>query len=356
MNTRFAAIFLTIAFLPLSAFAQHNRAEVRARQHDRRAAQHFQRWEYEEALSELQEAQRIAPSPSRLYNMARSEEALGNNNQAVRLYQEYLDSGDTQPSRQRLAQEAIARLQASNRRRRPTTSRFAMSFGLGVLTVDVPEAQYYITAHAPADSSPCPSWIHLDQSDSGATMSIDLSFDFDLTNMFNLETGPVQIVLFAEIIISPTFKTFLVWSLAAGARADFYIFRRLYLSIGLGLGVAGATGRIGEVGERTEGCSDIYLEAPDGHRYYIGSEVVVSDASFQFHGKLGIGYLFSPHVRLHLELGGQLVPELDDWTYRVTDNEDDSISVDLPSSGFDEHPPSVRLSGFLGRLVFTYLF
>jgi hypothetical protein len=187
-------------------------------------------------------------------------------------------------------------------------------------------------------------------------MSIDLSFDFDLTNIFNLSTGPVQIVLFAEVIISPSFETFLIWSLAAGARADFYLWRRLYLSVGLGLGVAGATGKVGEVGERTEGCSDIFLEAPDGHRYYIGSAVDVSDTSFQFHGKVGIGYLFSPHVRLQLELGGQVVPELDDWSYRVSDAENDDTSTELPASGFDEHPPSVRLSGFLGRLVFTYLF
>lgn len=77
---------------------------------DSRAREAFDRGDYREALDALRTAQDISPATARLYNMAQCHEGLGDNEQAIELYQQYMVAPEALEGRRRIARQRIERL------------------------------------------------------------------------------------------------------------------------------------------------------------------------------------------------------------------------------------------------------
>src|SRR5439155_17478374 len=76
--------------------AQQEPAQVTAKQHYERGRELFSRGLYEEALGELQEADRLQPSPVLAYNMALAYDKLGRCRAAIETFERFLrDSTET---------------------------------------------------------------------------------------------------------------------------------------------------------------------------------------------------------------------------------------------------------------------
>ena len=60
-----------------STRAQSSSAESEAMEHDRRAGELFESGELEQALHEMQAAQRLLPATARVYNIAVCQDQLG---------------------------------------------------------------------------------------------------------------------------------------------------------------------------------------------------------------------------------------------------------------------------------------
>jgi tetratricopeptide (TPR) repeat protein len=77
---------------------------------DARARDAFNEGDYQAALDALRVAQGVAPASPRLYNMAQCHEGLGQNDDALTLYRQYLEATDTAPGRRRLAEQRVESL------------------------------------------------------------------------------------------------------------------------------------------------------------------------------------------------------------------------------------------------------
>lgn len=84
--------------------------EEREESYDSSAREAFDRGDYRQALEALNAAQDVSPATARLYNMAQCHEGLGEDEQAIELYQQYLVARDALEGRRRIARQRIERL------------------------------------------------------------------------------------------------------------------------------------------------------------------------------------------------------------------------------------------------------
>lgn len=115
MSPRIAHVILivSIASAALNVFAEEAEEVVAARLHDRRAQELFDSGDFEGALREMEAAQSLLPSTSRLYNMAACNEELGNRQQAIELYRQFIASPDAPEGRRQRAERQLQQLEES---------------------------------------------------------------------------------------------------------------------------------------------------------------------------------------------------------------------------------------------------
>lgn len=93
--------------------AEESEALERARAYDERAQALFSEGDYTAALAEMAAAQALLPSSTRVYNMARCYDRMGNASQAIRLYREFIGASNTPTERRVRAADRIAALQST---------------------------------------------------------------------------------------------------------------------------------------------------------------------------------------------------------------------------------------------------
>jgi tetratricopeptide (TPR) repeat protein len=114
MTRRLLDLLLIVALVfwatPASAQERDVDREAAAQARDERATALFQTGDYAGALAEMQAAQEILPATPRVYNMAVCHERLGHQEEAIALYQRFIDLQDAQADRVRRAQERLGEL------------------------------------------------------------------------------------------------------------------------------------------------------------------------------------------------------------------------------------------------------
>lgn len=109
---------LGLFLLPASARSEEGTDIEEVMRHDQSAMEHFAAEEYGAAVGEFRAAQRLMPATNRLYNIALCEDRLGNLEQALELYRQYLGEPDALSDVRRTARDRIAAIQAELAARR----------------------------------------------------------------------------------------------------------------------------------------------------------------------------------------------------------------------------------------------
>lgn len=104
----FATLMLAIGVLVANPVRADDAAA--ARFHDQRAREHYEHQRFEKAIREFFLAQRIAPNPRNLFNIALCFELLGEDAEAFQMYSEYLAADDLDEERSAKARTAVERL------------------------------------------------------------------------------------------------------------------------------------------------------------------------------------------------------------------------------------------------------
>ncbi len=92
MTTRGRTILFALAILGCSSTSARAESSERAeaRKHFERGKAAYSSSDYETAIREFKESYRLYPLPELLFNVARSHEAMGQHEEAIRTYREYL--------------------------------------------------------------------------------------------------------------------------------------------------------------------------------------------------------------------------------------------------------------------------
>lgn len=116
----------------------------------------------------------------------------------------------------------------------------------------------------------------------------------------------------------------------------------------LRVGAAWRTGKVGEVGSTS---GDVYLRAPDGNEYEIGSSIETGSSALAVEPAVGVE-LPMGSLKGFAEIGYRAAFQLGDWRYTVSDptGTSEQRSSKLPASGFSANPPELRQSGPFVRL------
>ena len=216
---------------------------------------------------------------------------------------------------------------------------------VGVAPLQTEEARYNILTNELADTSPVKSAITLDQSSSSTAISVMVNGEIEL---IRYPEKDVSISVEAEIgVFGFTKSAFVGYPFGIGVKPRKMITEKLSVYGALDFYGALVTGQIGEVG-LTEG--DLYLVAPDGNEYDVGSTIDASTFIFGTMIYVGSEFEITPAWRLYIDLGYQLLGEANDFKYTITDVEDDSKNSNLPKEGFEEQPPPVKLTGMILRV------
>jgi hypothetical protein len=108
----FAAVLTALLAVPCSTQAEE-RVSVRSiRMHDQRAQQRFEGGDYQGAFEELSAAQQLFPAAERLLSMAACQQRLGRSEEAIALYQLFLEDADADDEHRDLARQRIESLRA----------------------------------------------------------------------------------------------------------------------------------------------------------------------------------------------------------------------------------------------------
>jgi tetratricopeptide (TPR) repeat protein len=113
----FALIVLFVASVASVAYGQTETDEKLARNYYQLGKELYNRSDYEGALKQFKMAYQYSKKPGLLYNMARCHEFLGQLNQAIRYYKEYLG---TNPKNAATVQARINNLKKRMERKEPT--------------------------------------------------------------------------------------------------------------------------------------------------------------------------------------------------------------------------------------------
>jgi tetratricopeptide (TPR) repeat protein len=103
------AVALIVVAIPAIASGQSDDIMNRVMLLDQEAGEHFQGEEYEEAFLKLQAAQVLAPAAPRLFNMAVCQERIGHLEEALDLFEQYLEGDHETINR---VEDARARIEA----------------------------------------------------------------------------------------------------------------------------------------------------------------------------------------------------------------------------------------------------
>lgn len=112
--------------LPLDALAERSSDVDSARDLDRRAEEAFREGDHARALELMEAAQALAPATSRLYNMGVLHQRLGQDGEAIELFEEFVEAPDAPDERRERARERIEELRGE-----PVTDRVPERFGDG---------------------------------------------------------------------------------------------------------------------------------------------------------------------------------------------------------------------------------
>jgi len=114
MRPLVGVVFVALALAPGRARAQEATEAERARAHDVRAAELYEAGDFGRALMELGSAQDLAPSPARVFEMARCQEARGNREAAMQLYRAVAGNEEVPPALRARARERQESLRAAS--------------------------------------------------------------------------------------------------------------------------------------------------------------------------------------------------------------------------------------------------
>lgn len=102
-----ALLGCTLWFATSPAWAD---AAAQARFHDRMARKHYERGRFRDAVREFFQSNQLAPNPRTAFNIALCFQQLDRPVDAFMMFSEYLASGEDEPERRKMAEEAIAAL------------------------------------------------------------------------------------------------------------------------------------------------------------------------------------------------------------------------------------------------------
>lgn len=230
-------------------------------------------------------------------------------------------------------------LAEDSRRERPEIAEhhpFSLGISVGVLTLDIPEERENFDVVWERSGSYA-GYVEFDQEEVSVGACISIFVDVDLTRIFALATGPVDVVFIMDIDIGLTPGDMTPIILGVGPRADWYVTDSLFLSLGFLLGGAWMSGTVGQVA---------------------GNDVTGRAGAFAIHPHIGIGYLLNRYLRFDLRIGYRYAPELDDWEYTWSDGDDDDDENSIRINDPDNYPEPVDLSGLVATLSigFSYPF
>jgi tetratricopeptide (TPR) repeat protein len=117
---RIARVTLVAVVVSLAALA-HAEDKAKARQAFESATRHYDLTEYREALTAFKEAYRNYPDPSFLFNIGQCHRQLGEKEQAIKFFRNYLSKVPNAPNREAV-RSVIAHLEQLSEQERRTKS------------------------------------------------------------------------------------------------------------------------------------------------------------------------------------------------------------------------------------------
>ncbi|MBM3712174.1 MAG: hypothetical protein FJW56_01865 [Actinobacteria bacterium] len=230
--------------------------------------------------------------------------------------------------------------------RQQTKAQYTFDLSLGYGPFKNEEAKYSILTNSLADQSPVKSLIKLDMPSSAGGVNIGIGFG----HPFSLQQS-VSFGLFVDVYVQRSSNITAI-NAAGGLKAEFKVSDNLLIGIRGGAAFIPVWGKVGYVGERT---GDVYLRAPDGYDYQIGSEISVNSSAF---GGMTYGELkYNTSQEFYILFGGgyQFGLTAKNWTYKITDKNDTNQNTELPKDGFDRLPPNVEFGGGFIRIGIGFL-
>jgi hypothetical protein len=123
----------------------------------------------------------------------------------------------------------------------------------------------------------------------------------------------------------------------------------------LGAGIDGYIlwGNIGEVGSASP--NDLYLDAPDGHLYPIGSDFdIQSNFLMGVNAYFGLRFYTGKYNNIFVLAGYQVAANAEKWNYTITDCDNSDFKYDIPRSLLPMHPNKVVQDGPFFRIGFSF--
>ncbi len=123
----------------------------------------------------------------------------------------------------------------------------------------------------------------------------------------------------------------------------------------LGAGIDGYIlwGNMGEVGGSSK--NDLYLSAPDGHNYPIGSRFdIQSNFLMGLNGYFGLRYYVGNFNNIFVLAGYQIAAVAEKWNYTLVDANNSDITYDIPRDYLPTHPNLVNQDGPFFRVGFSF--
>ncbi|RJQ59155.1 MAG: hypothetical protein C4517_13345 [Stygiobacter sp.] len=222
-----------------------------------------------------------------------------------------------------------------------TKAQFTFDLGMGYGPFKNDEAQYSILTNSLADQSPVKSIIKLDMPSSTRGVSFGIGFGYPFSSHKSVSYG-----MFVDAFYQRSGKISAL-NAAGGLKVEFKVSDNVLIGFRGGVCFIPVWGKVGQVGERS---GDVYLRAPDGYDYPIGSEISVNSSAFggMTYGELR--YYTSQKVYILFGGGYQFGLSAKDWSYEITDKNDKNKKTDLPKDGLDSLPPKIEFGGSFIRI------